>query len=48
MERERIVIEVASDSDEMAGGAATGDGTGTTETDEPRTAGGDDNALGGD
>ena len=48
MEQERIVVAVASDSDEMAGGAATGDGTGTSEADKPRTAEGDANALGGD
>ena len=48
MERERIVVEVASDSDEMAGGAATGDGTGAPEADEPRTVGDDASAPGGD
>ena len=47
-ERERIVVEVASDSDEMAGGATTGDGTGAPEADEPRTAEGNVSALGGD
>ena len=47
MEQERIVVEVASDSDEMAGGAAIGDGTSASGADEPRTAEGDADAPGG-
>ena len=49
MERERIIVEVDSDSDsdEMVGGATTGAGTGAPEADEPRTVGGDASAPGG-
>ena len=46
MEQERIFVEVASDFNETAGGAATGDGTDAPEADEPRAAEGDANAPG--